>query len=558
MNKLLAAGLIAAVSVASAQAEVTQCHPGGFYAGLNVGWVHHKVQVKAKAGEISKFTKAILDAVLNSKGVWEKYAEELKAAQTAAETVYKAAETDKNTATTNSNKAASALAEPIVAAISTSLQYTADAKIGDAAQDMTNVKFSGLTGFAKTFFASDEFKAAYKTSMGSDFNVDGEVGDVYKGANKDKLNAAITSALNTIVSSAINGTKYDGLSIATSGDDIGASYMKFALSGANSVGPATATDINNATDELLKAYDSAAGVLKTATQKFESADNALQTATNALSAANKELEKFDIDEDVAAAYKEIAGYSTSTQANEVEKLENDELGLNSNGKRSKTKSGFVAEAVVGFDHRISDIMVGADLFVGFDTSKLPIRDYKTSADRESGNASKARKDSIEIKRQFYVGLMPRIGYKFTPQLEGFVAFGVQMGRYKVDTTGLKVIYDNVSKYAKVYNTVREMVVAQSNNATADTKAKWNEALNLLNDDLSSYDKEVAKYCKKHNKTKFSPVVGCGIRYDFTESVFGTLAYKYQFNSKIADYNKTGIIQVKDQNHTVTVGVGFRF
>lgn len=130
-----------------------------------------------------------------------------------------------------------------------------------------------------------------------------------------------------------------------------------------------------------------------------------------------------------------------------------EFSAQNNGKVKKTRTGFVAEAVLGGDHRMGDVMVGADLFVGLDTTKLRFQDKKVDV--------KSQDNSVTVKRPFYVGSMPRVGVMLTPSLEGYIL---------------------------------------------------------------SLDGQ------KHSKTKFSPVVGAGIRYAFTENMFGTLGYKYVFGS----------------------------
>lgn len=521
------AGLLSAVVVAGAQAGVTVCHPGGFYAGLNVGFVAHKAQLKVKENsEVDGTAAKLLAEMKKAKDGW--------AARVAAtQTAYDAAKKENDTKTAAQTKALEAAKTAYTARIVELFKANeaAAGQLGDGTAATGTEKISALTGFAKTLFENETIK--------KQLNISDPEETLANTINNDETRKKYDAALQTVAAeyaeSVFNGTTVAGLTVEKVmlktgsdkpfGDAIKAKYTTYAA----------------AKDEATKAAEAL-----TAANTALTAEKAKVTVFETALGADKEVKLTDLASDDAVKAKAAA----------VNKLEINELLANSNGKRSKTKAGFVAEAVFGFDHRIDDMMVGAELFVGFDTSKLTLRDKKVTDARKAGTADKSLKDGVELKRQFYVGIAPRIGYMFTPELEGYFMVGAQLNRYKVDARGMAIVYDhttNILNQATALNDARAKAITD---AKDDDAKKFYEGIHEISTTETFTERN--KQYKKHNKTKFAPVIGVGIRYAFTPDVFGTLQYKYQFNTKVTGYNKTGDFQIKDQNHTVTIGVGFRF
>jgi opacity protein-like surface antigen len=249
----------------------------------------------------------------------------------------------------------------------------------------------------------------------------------------------------------------------------------------------------------------------------------------------------------------------------IDAAEHSELGLNASGTKSKSKSGFIAEAVVGYDHRMSDVMVGVDLGIGFDTFKTTIKDKSPAT-----ASTTTTKNGVEVKRPFYVLVLPRVGYMFTPQLEGYITAGVSLNRYKVDTRGMAVVHDKYNALVtqgKALNTLRttkitELTAKIANTSTsADDKKKAEADLKIYTDSPIitglKTDEVNAAQQKVHKKTKLAPVVGAGVRFAVTPDVLIGLGYRYQFKTKLVDFEKTGNVKVDDQSHTFKFDVLFR-
>lgn len=535
MNKLLMAGLLSAVVVAGAQAEVTNCNPGSFYAGLNVGFVAHKAQLKVKEGTEADGTAAkLLAEMKKAKDAWEKGAAD--AQKVVAEKTTANAETAK-TQTEKLTAAQKAYSDELIAKYKATAAGTLG--IGTTAVP-ADTQLDALVGFTKILFNDEAVKKTFAASVGNT-----QLDSAITAAKIADYNKAIETVIPTYVAQLFDGklpeatAKTLTVEKAVVGSVSDHTEFKFA----------DATVKTNTEFTTAKtAAEKTAADLKTATTALET-EKAKTKFLETVFADGKEVKLADLKDDASVKAKVAA----------VNKLEMSELLLNPNAKRSKTKGGFVAEAVFGFDHRIDDMMVGAELYVGLDTSKLTLRDKKVTDARKAGTADKSIKDGVELKRQFYVGIAPRIGYMFTPQLEGYFMVGAQLNRYSINAKGLAVVFDHSTamlEQAKAANEAKAKYVAELKK-TDETAATAEEKRIPTVSTEETYTARNASY-KKHNKTKFAPVIGVGIRYAFTPDVFGTLQYKYQFNTKVTDYNKTGGIQIKDQNHTVTVGVGFRF
>ena len=112
-----------------------------------------------------------------------------------------------------------------------------------------------------------------------------------------------------------------------------------------------------------------------------------------------------------------AGVNAGVKLNKVE------VKVVSTGKKvSVSKGKPLAEVLVGYDHRLNNVMLGADLVLSMMFGKI---------DKKVEVAGKTVKTSV--KNPWGVALMPRVGYLVLPQLELFVTPGVKVARWTVST-----------------------------------------------------------------------------------------------------------------------------
>lgn len=510
MNKILAAGLIAAVATV-AQAE-TECGNGGFYMGATLGASFNKVT--------AKFDKDSLTAKLEAQA--KALAEKLKAAQTAAETAYAKVDSSKiitalesvfNEVCQNINvgrlSAGAAPKTDKAEAASLAAYYAAGAHKDDilykvigflAKYDSTLLTNTAMTK-AMTGAVNTMFKDVLITAMNN----------VIKQGALEKLSEIIGTGDNAkpiLLANAANAVA-DSVAVDTTGyistdgtkgayADIKATYIPYQTA---------LTNVTATVDALKKAAKADDASAASDVVSLFYSDVKTKTAETALGA------------------NEIADQLVKYPAGKVEK-EMTELKANASGVASKKATGFLFGANFGFDHRINDIMLGIELEAGM----------------EAGGKAKFRDDSktngLTARRQFYVSLMPRIGYLFAPQFEGFLTFGGSLGKYKVDTSLWNTVFDKTSaEFTSMVNSYNE-----NHSDKIDATVNGTDA---------------AKVYKSHSKTKFVPVIGAGIRYEITPEIFATLAYNFTFKTTIAD-TKTAGSQFKFQSHILKAGVGFRF
>jgi opacity protein-like surface antigen len=207
-----------------------------------------------------------------------------------------------------------------------------------------------------------------------------------------------------------------------------------------------------------------------------------------------------------------------------------ELGLNKNNQVSKRATGFGISFIAGFDHRMGDAMLGieveADIGIG---GKIKVRDKK---------AAKGS-DGITAQRQWGIALKPRIGYMVAPQFEVYLTVGAGFSKYKVDTKALMTVLD----HAAVLKTMAEKYNA--------TEAGKKDSI-----DLKIFDQGSDKVLKTHSKTKFTPIVGAGLRYQITPDVDFLLEYNYLFKAKLVDTQKAGA-EVRFEGHKIKAGAACR-
>ena len=192
---------------------------------------------------------------------------------------------------------------------------------------------------------------------------------------------------------------------------------------------------------------------------------------------------------------------------------------------NKKKTKFMAELVLGYDFRLGDVMMGVDLTFGtmFGKQKLNGDSYTLSTAAGTAAEKKETVSYLKLKQQWAVGLMPRIGYLFTPEFEGYVTAGMKFARWKATTI----------KYAA--DGIEDKLWAE------EKKDMYNSSVNK-------------------SKMKVQPVIGAGVRYEFMPSMFAKLEYNLEFKAKPKLHGKTmpELNKVETKAHVFKLGLGYRF
>ncbi|MDL2238483.1 hypothetical protein LJC56_11790 [Christensenellaceae bacterium OttesenSCG-928-K19] len=152
-------------------------------------------------------------------------------------------------------------------------------------------------------------------------------------------------------------------------------------------------------------------------------------------------------------------------------------------------------------------------------------------------------DKMYIKKIRTSSKYPKADY-FTGNLQDFYADLISQEDYKTSIIDVTFSASSPERIQKYY----ESLTLSLDEGVVD-------AIVL---DCGAYIKDTAQVYKTKKKTKFVPIVGAGVRYELSPDIFGTLNYKYQFNTKIVESKKSGDIEVKNLDHKITIGVGFRF
>ena len=198
------------------------------------------------------------------------------------------------------------------------------------------------------------------------------------------------------------------------------------------------------------------------------------------------------------------------------------IAANNMGKSSKKKTKVAAELVIGYDFRLNDVMLGVELNAGgiFGANKFK-SDEITVLQANTANPvlpnvdfKQNSKEYAKVKEQWHIALMPRVGYLFTPQFEGYVTFGVKLAKYKTS--------------------VDETVLG------------------------ANLKPEIKQMSKKSTKAVF--IAGAGVRYEFNPSMFAKLEYNFEFGAKPKLHAEAmpELQKIKVTTHTIKLGLGYRF
>ena len=502
MNKILAAGLIAATTALSANA--THCGNGGFYMGAAIGASFNKASFK--------FDRASLNDNLDSgiKGLTEK----VVAKQAAADKLFE--DVDVTDFMTQLETFSTQIANTLGAKLTSTVAPADTAKgVEESSIAAYYYKKSNSTD---AFYKFISWVVKYNPEALSDTTMS------QKLTSATDISVVIAEAAQAAIKLGEINTL--GAALGLTGTQKELTFVSVKIQGDKLF----ADNKTGAYYDLFKSDSSSKYVpYKTALDSVATTMNNLKKAADAdgKDASESVIKLFYTDTDrktantTAQFVEALSKYSTGIIDKELT-----ELKVNSKDVASKKATGFLFAANFGFDHRINDVMLGIELEAGMEAGgKVKKKDLNKT-------------DGLTVRRQFYVSLMPRVGYLFTPQFEGFLTFGGSLGKYKTDTS----LWDKVFNHA---------------GAVVEMNKQWNKdnPKDLL--DTKVNNTEAANIYKKHSKTKFVPVIGAGVRYEITPEIFATLAYNYAFKTTVASQAKAGT-QVKFQSHILKAGVGFRF
>ena len=188
----------------------------------------------------------------------------------------------------------------------------------------------------------------------------------------------------------------------------------------------------------------------------------------------------------------------------------DMFGTNSNpSKKSnhvqKKKTGTLLEAILGYDHLFGKFIFGADIGLGYYIGG------KMKISNNDLGSTPADLDVLFSHKTIGISVLPKVGYLVAKNLELNINAGVTVDNCKTN-------------YNNSQDTTREHVIVNK------------------------------------STVKMFPVVGASVKYDFTEKIFGSLAYEYIFKNKVfCSYIMSGWTDtIKTGSQIVKIGVGVRF
>lgn len=195
---------------------------------------------------------------------------------------------------------------------------------------------------------------------------------------------------------------------------------------------------------------------------------------------------------------------------------------------SKKKTKFLAELVLGYDFRMNDVMIGVELNAGgvFGSNKLKSKEEKILAanratyDFLAGDTTIKSQEYAKVKESWHIAIMPRVGYLFTPQFEGYVTFGVKLAKFKTE--------------------VKTLFITEALDGQAD---------------IAPTSKDVKK-----SSTKAVFLAGAGVRYEIDPQLFAKLEYNFEFGAKPKLHKDAmpELKKIKVTSHTIKLGLGYRF
>ena len=241
------------------------------------------------------------------------------------------------------------------------------------------------------------------------------------------------------------------------------------------------------------------------------------------------------DTDMSGLYVGIGGGGVNTNV-EYSVTENNPypgaigtsvFGINSNaGKFTGTFA-----SMIGYGKQIQRFYISAELYAGYDPSNLNVFSA-TNAGYEKALWS------ASVKRGFYCGFVPRIGYKLSPALLAYIGLGVEVGKWEAKVTPSPLLQDSLN----------------ATNGAGDTVTQA-----MINDSLPT--KTMSK-----NAIIFAPRIGLEVY--LTRNIFMRGEFTYIFDPKITFLlNTVANVNVNSPNVTqkfsitqqrFLISVGYKF
>jgi opacity protein-like surface antigen len=190
----------------------------------------------------------------------------------------------------------------------------------------------------------------------------------------------------------------------------------------------------------------------------------------------------------------------------------------------------LADVVVGYSHDLSSgFVIGGEAYVGTGFGKKEIAQAGAVPNVFVGGMAIAG-FSIKQSRGLYYGFAVRAGYRFIPQLLGYVKAGIEGGQFK----------------HSYYNATTEVAATTTAlNAAGFTDAAMQHTLVAL-----------AKV------SGVRPKIGAGLEYAFTKNIAATLDYGFMFalskNARTATNAEDSATKFKYSQHSIKVGVKYTF
>ncbi|MDR1475703.1 MAG: hypothetical protein LBI20_00045 [Holosporales bacterium] len=203
-------------------------------------------------------------------------------------------------------------------------------------------------------------------------------------------------------------------------------------------------------------------------------------------------------------------------AKKVVAQECEELGCKDN-VASKKATGFAADIILGYNHRINDVRLG-----GYLDGTLYIGGKAKFNDKQPAGSGKT-KGGIVVQPKFAIGGGLRVGLMVTPGMEIYSTLGVQATRYIINTSGIHGILDKARWLREVTEEYNASPVGKK--TPIETKA---------------LDKKEESIYKKHNATKLAPCVGGGLAIWICHGIRLEVGAKWVFMKRIAKAEKVGV------------------
>ena len=186
------------------------------------------------------------------------------------------------------------------------------------------------------------------------------------------------------------------------------------------------------------------------------------------------------------------------------------------------KKKFLTEINFGYGFKRDKITAGIEMNVGINFGKTKVNKAKVGASIEGGERKLLEVGKVpDVRQNWYISLMPNIGYRLTESTAGYLTAGIKLAHWKL----------------RVPNTIMGV-------------------LNLGGDiDLSNYP-----VMKSKNSVRITPVIGAGIRIDFNPKIFGRIEYNHEFKTSLKKSSSMApeFRSFKMSGNIFKLGFGYKF